>query len=163
VDQERYAEAEETFAHARDMARSVGLKPLIASALTNLSSVYIAIKKYKKAKETAEEVLSISKGIDDTRSELAAKNNVGYSMVCLGSFDEGIRILEDARRLSIKMGTDHLTLDSMNLLADAYLQSGKRGKAKVYARRALTFAKAKGILNMVRRIEQLMREIDRAG
>jgi tetratricopeptide (TPR) repeat protein len=149
--------AESMFLRAEEMSRRTGLKPMLVGALTNLSSVYLAVGRYDVARHDAEEAMRIATELKDERGRIAARNNLGLSLIRTKEARSGIRILEDNLKVSDRVGTFGLSADAMEMLSEGYLVLGKAKEARAYAKKVLSLARERGMANVVRRLNKSLK------
>jgi tetratricopeptide (TPR) repeat protein len=157
---ERREEAEGCMLKAGEMSRRAGIRPLLAGSLMNLSSLYNNIGRFERARELAEEALAICTELNDERGKVVCNNNLALALVSLGRSKEGIRLFRKNLVLSEKLGALGLVADTIDMLAEGYFVTGDKKRALEYGRKALNYAREKGITKVLKSAEKLLKKIE---
>jgi len=125
---------------ALDSARKLGDRPAEAWVLTNLGMVF-GQQRVGDAIDHFEQALAIYREIGDRRDEARAANNLAFTYVILGRYEEAVAALLDALELQREVGRRYGEGVALCNLAEAYVELGRYDEAIACSQGALTIAR----------------------
>jgi DNA-binding CsgD family transcriptional regulator len=96
-------------------------------------------------REIAERGARAARAVGDLRREAAALITLGGTLWSEGRFDDGMRVLEEARRIAEELGDPVLTLRAVGNLSDALELLGRHEAAHEQAMQGLTLSREVGM------------------
>lgn len=105
--------------------------------LSNLSTLYVAMKEPAKALATLDEALKLAPEAGSQAALASLKINQGIALVDLGQHDKALAVNQEALAISRKAGLAETEIVILINLADHHLRAHRYDKAESFARQAL--------------------------
>ncbi|MDP2371152.1 diguanylate cyclase [Rhodoferax sp.] len=112
--------------------------------LSNLSTLYVAMKEPAKALATLDEALKLAPEAGSQAALASLKINRGIALVDLGQHDKALAVNQEALAISRKAGLVETEIVILINLADHHLRAHRYEKAESFARQALQRAEQTG-------------------
>lgn len=134
--QAHYAEAQQLFERAAEMARQSGSSTLSTEVELRRAILLVSQARFDDAEAALRAVIRTSSAVGDTYREAVATGNLGYTFLTASRYDEAITWLNRARELHVKLGANQsVALDALNL-GSCYHRLGDYDRAKRYYEQA---------------------------
>ena len=124
-------------------ARELGNRPAEAWVLTNIGMV-LGLQHVDDAIGYFEQALAISREIGDLQDESRAANNLAFTYVILGRYEEAVPALLDALKLQRELGRRYGECIALINLGEVYVELGHYDEATTRSQEALTIAREVG-------------------
>lgn len=112
--------------------------------LSNLSSLYIAMKEPNKALTTLDEALKLAPQAGSQAALASLKINQGIALVEVGQHDKALAVNQEALEISRRAGLSETEIIVLINLADHHLRARRYQQAERFARQALQRAEQTG-------------------
>ena len=89
---------------ALKLERQIGATAMVAASLVNLSDSYLKARDFPQALRYAEQVITASRAIGDSRLEAVAQVNIGYAYLGMGRLADGKKAVETGLAMFEKSG-----------------------------------------------------------
>ena len=134
--QARYAEAQEQFDRAAELARQSGSASLATEVKLRQAILLVSQARFDEAEAILRHVIDTASAVGETYLEASATGNLGYTLLNASRYDEAITWFERARELHTKMDASHwVALDALNL-GSCYHRLGDYDRARLYYEQA---------------------------
>lgn len=114
-----------------DMSRTLGEENCLAAALANLAHIELALGNVGKAKEIYEDCLALNRKIGRMSGVTACLLNLGslYSQH-EGDYETALRVLQEGRDISRRIGRRYLEVGALSLLGSVYEELGENSLSR---------------------------------
>jgi tetratricopeptide (TPR) repeat protein len=134
----RWPDAVAAFEHTMTVCRERGHAVMLAHACTDYAWWSALLADGQTALAHARQGLEIAEKMGSRMTRLFAYNALGFAEIQVGRSDEAVAVLEQARSIASDMHTVAETqVDTLTLLARAYLGTGDHDRARAAAEEAV--------------------------
>lgn len=127
-----YADALPSILKAHSIASSIPDSAMMASALSNLGTLYLSIRKPAAAITYLEEAVAITRRLkSENNADLARRlSNLAESYTVAGRADEALRAITESLEYEIREKRDSRIPSRFCIMGDAYVESGDLTRAE---------------------------------
>jgi tetratricopeptide (TPR) repeat protein len=160
----RQARHERALAYARramERARELGGTEFLAPAHNLLGNIHLAQSRMQEALAEYQHSLSLRQAqAEDTRfSRAILLENIGYCLLLLGQFDEGMARIQTGLAMAEEVDDKRCRADCLQDLCYALLLTGRYDEARSRGEAALTLAEAQGYGDVRENCHYLLGEV----
>jgi tetratricopeptide (TPR) repeat protein len=159
----RLKESKEILSQAVEISRELGHRRWLTSSLAQLAGACNLIGEYSDGERYANESVSIAKRAGDTPGVIDARNHQGYSLICQGKKEQGIKVLKQNVKDARSLGKHQMAIEGLRALAEGYLRLRDARNARLFAEQAIAIAKERRFAAELKTMEKVMKRIEALG
>jgi CHAT domain-containing protein/predicted negative regulator of RcsB-dependent stress response len=134
--QAHYAEAQEQFDRAAELARQTGSASLATEVELRRALLLVGQARFDAAEATLRHVIDAASALGETYLEAVGTGNLGYTLLNASKYDEAITWFERARELHTRLGANESIARDDGNLGWCYHRLGNYENAQSYYERA---------------------------
>ena len=139
-----YIEAKELYQQGLNIAKELGNKDGVATALNLLGSIEYRTGNYDKAKELCQQSLNIVKELGDKQGVAIGLHTLGVIEASRGNYDKAEELLQQSLNIAKELGHKHTVAKALHNLGTVETSRGNYDKAEELYRQSLKIKRELG-------------------